>query len=127
MDLDKLRHSAAHILADAVKSLYPRAKPTIGPAIENGFYYDFYNLKIEENDLKNIEKKMQEIINKNLKFRQVKKTRKEAEKFFMDNKFKLEILKDIKGKQINFYQHGDFIDLCKGNHADRKSACRERV
>lgn len=117
MDLDKIRHSTSHVLADAIKSLYPKAKPTLGPAIEDGFYYDFYNLKIEEKDLKKIEKKMKEIIKNNSKFKQVKKTRKEAEKFYKENKFKREILKDIKGKNINFYQHGDFLDLCKGNHS----------
>src|SRR3989344_4837587 len=117
MDLDAIRHSAAHVLADAVKSFYPKAKPTIGPVIENGFYYDIYNLKLEEKDLPKIEKKMQEIINKNLKFQQVKLSRKQAEKFYKDNKFKREILKDIKGTTINFYKHGEFLDLCKGNHA----------
>ena len=105
MDLDAIRHSAAHVLADAVKSFYPKAKPTIGPVIENGFFYDFYNLKLEEKDLLKIEKKMQDIINKNLKFQQVKLSRKQAEKFYKDNKFKREILKDIKGTTINFYKH----------------------
>ncbi len=68
MDLEALRHSCAHVLASAIKEIYPKAKFAIGPSIEDGFYYDFDNLEINEEDLVKIEKKMKEIINKNLDF-----------------------------------------------------------
>ena len=68
MNLEALRHSTSHILASAIKELYPKAKPAIGPSIEDGFYYDFDNLDIEDKDLAKIEAKMQEIINKKLDF-----------------------------------------------------------
>ncbi|MBU1204055.1 MAG: threonine--tRNA ligase [Nanoarchaeota archaeon] len=114
VNLEVLRHSASHVLAIAVKNLYPDVKLGIGPAIEDGFYYDFDNLKISEGDLDKIEKKMKEIIKKNLKFERIEKTIAEAKKSLKDEPYKLDLLKELK-KPI-FYKTGDFIDLCSGPH-----------
>ena len=114
-DLEKLRHSTAHVLAQAIKKLHPKAKLGIGPPIEEGFYYDFGNLKINEQDFPKIEAEMSRIINADYKFKKIIKTRKEAEKILKDEPYKLELLKEIKDK-ITFYQDGDFIDLCAGPH-----------
>src|SRR3989338_1059284 len=113
--LEKIRHSASHILAAAVKKLYPKAQLGIGPAIEEGFYYDFDNLVITENDLKKIEIEMQSLICKNLKFTKKYHTREEAKKLIKNEKYKLDILKGLKEKP-SFYISGDFTDLCKGPH-----------
>ena len=119
MEIEKIRHSAAHILAASVKQLFPKVKLGMGPAIDDGFYYDFYIEKpFAEEDLKNIEEKMKEIIKKDYKFKKSRATRKEAEKILKDEPFKLEILKELKDDEITFYQDGDFIDLCKGPHVD---------
>ena len=119
MDLEKLRHSASHILASAVKELFPDAKLGIGPPIQDGFYYDF-DLKhvFTPEDLKKIEKKMQEIINKNLDFKKSKKTRAEAKKILKNEPYKLELLKDLPDNEITFYTNGDFTDLCIGPHIE---------
>ena len=115
-DLEKIRHSAAHVLAEAVLILYPKVKLGIGPAIEDGFYYDFDNLKITEEDLKKIEEKMSEIIKKNSKFEKSSKTKSEAKKLLSNQHYKLELLGDI--KEPTFYQSGNFIDLCAGPHVN---------
>ncbi len=110
-----LWHSSAHIMAAAVLRLYPHALLGIGPAIDDGFYYDFYNLKIGDNDLQNIEKEMKKIVDEDSKFVRKELSKREAEELFSKNKFKIEILKDVEGK-ITAYQTGDFLDLCKGPH-----------
>lgn len=115
-NIEMIRHSLSHVLAQAVKSLYPKIKFGIGPAIENGFYYDFDNLKITEEDLKKIEDKIREIIKRNIPIKKVLLTRKEAEKTLKGQKYKLELLKDLKDKKITFYEQDDFSDLCKGPH-----------
>ncbi|MEK6907046.1 MAG: threonine--tRNA ligase, partial [Nanoarchaeota archaeon] len=121
MELEALRHSCAHLLASAIKELYPDAKMAIGPAIEDGFYYDFDNINISEKDLPKIESKMQEIANKKLNFEKTLMTRKEAEKFLKDQQYKLELLKDIPGEKVQFYKHGNYYDLCKGGHLKNTS------
>jgi len=115
-NLETLRHSTSHILASAVLELFPGTKLGIGPAIEDGFYYDF-DLKhaLTQEDLEKIEKKMKEIINKNLRFEKKEITKKEAKKIFKDQPYKLELIKELKDK-ITIYKHGDFIDLCSGPH-----------
>ena len=115
MKIETVRHSLAHILAYAVQELYPTAKFGIGPAIENGFYYDFDKLKISDTDLSKIEKKMKKLIKENLKF--IKKTvsKKEAKKIFKNQPYKLKLIDENKGKII-IYETGEFIDLCKGPH-----------
>ncbi len=110
-----LKHSTSHLMASAVKELYPKAKLAIGPAIQDGFYYDFDNLEISDSDLKKIEKKMRQIAEKNLSFKKSETTSTEAKKILKDEPYKSELLKDLKGK-ITFYKHGDFTDMCEGPH-----------
>jgi threonyl-tRNA synthetase len=118
MQEEQMRHSLAHILALAVKQEYPEAKLGMGPAIENGFYYDFDNLKIEESDLKKIEKKMKHLIKQNIKFEKSEISRKEAEELFKDEPYKIEILKDIEDDTVSIYKSGDLTDLCSGPHIE---------
>ena len=113
--LEKIRHSASHILAAAVKKLYPKAQLGMGPATEDGFYYDFDNLNIKEEDFKKIEKEMEKLIDQNLKFSKKFVTKLQAKKLLKSEKYKLELLKDLKGK-ITFYNSEGFSDLCKGPH-----------
>ena len=119
--LDIIRHDTAHILAQVVKELYPKAHVTIGPTIENGFYYDFANTQpFNESDLAEIEKKMQEIINQNLAITRKVVTKKEAVDFFakQGEKYKVEIIEALpEGEDITIYTQGNFSDLCKGPHA----------
>jgi threonyl-tRNA synthetase len=119
MDLQILRHSLAHVLAYAVKEIYPKTKFGIGPSIEDGFYYDFeFQSPISEKDLKKIEEKMKEIIKRNLKFEKKQISFQEAEKLFKEQPYKLELLKELKDSEISIYQLGNFIDLCKGPHIE---------
>ena len=120
-NIETIRHSLAHVLAQAVKSLYPKVKFGIGPAIENGFYYDFDNLILEEKDLKRIEEKMRDIIKKNIPVKKILLEKKDAEKTLKGQKYKLELLKELKDKKITFYGQDDFIDLCKGPHVKNTS------
>jgi len=108
------RHSLAHILASAVKKLYPEAKFGIGPAVENGFYYDFGNLKISDNDLQKIESEMRKLASQNLPFERKEVSKEEAQNLFKDQPYKLELLKEL--NNISIYKSGDFIDLCAGPH-----------
>jgi threonyl-tRNA synthetase len=111
------RHSLAHVLAMAVLELYPEAKLGMGPAIEHGFYYDFdLSHKFSPADLPKIEKKMKEIIKKDISFQQKKVQKKEATSLFKNQPYKLEILQEIPEDEISLYQSGDFIDLCRGPH-----------
>ena len=116
VDIEILRHSAAHVLAMAVKELYPGAKLGIGPATEEGFYYDFDNLEIKEEELVQIEKKCIEIIRKNLKFEKSELDKKKAKEILKNEPYKLELLQDI--EKPSFYKTGDFIDLCSGPHVE---------
>tara|TARA_Y100000310_G_scaffold326415_1_gene391292 strand:- start:3655 stop:5355 length:1701 start_codon:yes stop_codon:yes gene_type:complete len=115
MKIDAIRHSLAHVLAMAVKQHHPNVKLGIGPAIDDGFYYDFDNLTIEEKELKRIEKTMRIIIGQALTFKKREVTRAEAKKLLQDEPYKLELLSELKGK-ITFYTSGDFEDLCAGPH-----------
>ena len=116
-----LRHDAAHVMAEAVKTLYPDVQVTIGPPIENGFYYDFSKkVPFTPEDLNKIEKKMLEIINKNESFEREVWDRKKAINYFKDQGeiYKTEIIKDIPNKdEISIYKQGKFLDLCKGPHS----------
>ena len=123
LKLEKMRHSASHVLAQAILKLYPDTKLGIGPAIENGFYYDFdFTEPIEEEDLKKIEKEMKRIIKQNLPFKQIMMSRKEAEEYLKktDQVYKLELLEELEGDKFSFYITGDndFADLCRGPHID---------
>ena len=113
------RHTAAHIMAEAVKNLYPEAKLAIGPAIENGFYYDFDCKPFSREDLDKIEAEMKKIIKKGEKIERFTMEREEAIKF-MEEKgeiYKVELIQDLpEDAEISFYRQGDFVDLCAGPH-----------
>ena len=119
--LHNLRHSLAHLMAAAVLELYPETKTTIGPVIEDGFYYDFeFSSPISDKDLPKIEKKMKEILKSWKEFSHEEKTEKEAKEFFQDNEYKIELINDISDKKekITFYTCGNFTDLCRGGHLE---------
>ena len=112
-------HTTSHIMAQAVKRLFPSAKLAIGPAIENGFYYDFDNLDIKQEDLEKIELEMKKIIKENLKIESFKLPRDEAIKL-MESKgeiYKVELINDFEdGEEISFFKQGEYVDLCVGPH-----------
>ncbi len=118
--VDVIRHSTAHLLAQAVKQLYPKAQVTIGPVIENGFYYDFaYEDGFNDDDLKKIEKKMEQLARQDVPVKRQVMARDEAVSFFknMGEAYKAEIIDSIPGNEdISLYGQGDFIDLCRGPH-----------
>ena len=118
-----LRHSASHLLAQAVMALYPDAKPTIGPAIDRGFYYDFAMEPIAESDLKPIQKKMQEIARKNFTVERVELSEEELQQHFVHNPYKLEIINDKieDGGGSTIYKQDDWYDLCLGPHVPNTS------
>ena len=126
MDIETIRHSLSHILAAAVLELYPDAKLGIGPAIENGFYYDFdLSKNLTPEDLPKIESKMKELIAKDIKFEKIEIDNNEAVKQFTDSGqiYKVELITDLgdEGKSISIYKSGDFTDLCKGPHVESTS------
>jgi threonyl-tRNA synthetase len=115
--LDTLNHSTSHVMAGALKKIYPDAKFAIGPSIKNGFYYDFeINKVISPEDLKIIEDEMKKIISSNQSYDRKEITKDEARKIFKDNPYKLELIGGISDECISIYQTGDFIDLCSGPH-----------
>ena len=131
--LENLRHSTSHVMADAVKKLYPGVKIAIGPAIEDGFYYDFdfssctgtsgeasQSNYITPEDLPKIEKEMAKIIKADEPFEREALTLKEAKEFFKkeEETYKLELLEDLEGEEVSIYRHGDFTDLCRGPHVE---------
>lgn len=116
-NIEKIRHSLSHIMASAITELYPKTKLGIGPAIENGFYYDFQLQKpLEEKDLSEIEKKMKELISQNLKFEKKNINKRVAKKLFAVQPYKLELIKELPGDTVSTYTTGEFVDLCKGPH-----------
>ncbi|MDX1607889.1 MAG: threonine--tRNA ligase [Candidatus Spechtbacterales bacterium] len=121
--LNNIRHSFAHVLAQAVLKFYPDAKLGIGPAIENGFYYDFGNVEISEKDLKKIQGEMKKIISRDLKFKKEEWSVDKAKKYFkeQDAKYKLDLIDELKkeenAKKVGIVHTGDkFTDLCRGGH-----------
>ena len=117
--LHVLRHSAAHLMAQAVKKLFPSAKVTIGPAIENGFYYDFdFERSFTPDDLKAIEEVMQKSVEADLPFERREMSKDQARKLFsMENEtYKLELLDDMEDDRVSIYTQGTFTDLCRGPH-----------
>ncbi|MBI1884126.1 MAG: threonine--tRNA ligase [Chlamydiae bacterium] len=120
-ELEKCRHSAAHIMAQAVKRLFPEAKITIGPAIETGFYYDFdLNKPFSPEDLTRIEDEMRKIVKENYPFLREELSRGDATLLFekMKEPFKVEILNEIKEDRVSTYRQGEFLDLCRGPHLE---------
>src|SRR3989339_1175126 len=114
--METIRHSLSHILASAVKELYPGAKFGIGPAIENGFYYDVAAEALAEADLPKIEAKMRELIKQNLAFAKKSVSKIMAKKLFKGQSYKLELIKELPGKTATTYTTGEFLDLCAGPH-----------
>jgi len=117
--LDVLRHSSAHLLAEAVKKLYPHAKFGVGPVIEEGFYYDIDlgDDVLTENDLKTIEKEMKKIASQNSKIEREVLSYDQALELFKDDPYKVELIKDLpKDEEINIYKQSHFTDLCRGPH-----------
>ena len=118
--LDILRHTAAHVLAHAVKNLYPQAQVTIGPAVENGFYYDFFGIVLKEDDLPKIEAEMAKIIAADYPIIRSEMPRKEAVAFFADRgeNYKVELINDLPDDvtTVSLYTQGDYVELCRGPH-----------
>ncbi|POF63671.1 threonine--tRNA ligase [Novacetimonas maltaceti] len=118
--LEMIRHDAAHVLAEAVQSLWPGTQVTIGPSIENGFYYDFYrNEPFTPEDFPRIEARMREIIDANTPFTRETWPREEAIRFFEDRgeRFKAELIRDLPAdEEISIYRQGEWLDLCRGPH-----------
>ena len=117
--LEILRHSTSHLMAQAVKRLYPNVQVTIGPAIKDGFYYDFDTDKpFTDEDLPKIEAEMKKIIKENIPVVRKIMTKKDAIEYFKKNNepYKVEIIEDIDADTVSFYEQGDFIDLCRGPH-----------
>lgn len=116
------RHTSAHVMAQAIKEIWPEAKLAIGPAIDDGFYYDVdLEHKIDENDLKTIEKVMKKIVKQNLPLVYHERTREEAVKWAKENDedYKVELIQDLpEGEVISFYRQGDYEDLCAGPHVE---------
>jgi len=117
--VDILRHSTSHVMAMAVKELFPGVKVTIGPSIENGFYYDFdYERPFKEDDLPVIEEKMNEIIKQDLPFTREELSSKEAIELFKNQgeNYKVELIEDLGSENVSLYTQGSFSDLCRGPH-----------
>ena len=120
-ELEKSRHSLAHVLAKAIVELYPQTKLTIGPAIKDGFYYDIdLDYALTPDDFKAIEKKMQEIVNKGEEFKREVVSKEKALELFKNNEYKTEIINELpNGEEVSIYYTGDnFLDLCRGPHVD---------
>jgi threonyl-tRNA synthetase len=117
--LETMRHSASHVMAEAVLSIFPEAKFGIGPAIENGFYYDFdLPRSLTAEDLPIIEKKMSEIVASDLPFIRDEMTKAEARRIFVNQPYKLELLEEIPEEKVSVYRQGSFVDLCRGPHIE---------
>src|SRR5690606_24560316 len=119
-ELARMRHSAAHLMAEAVQEMFPDAKFGIGPAIENGFYYDFdLPRALTPDDLSEIEQRMRTHRNKKEVFERKEISREEALRIFGDNPYKIELIEGFpEGETISTYQQGDFLDLCRGPHVE---------
>ncbi|MCA9400109.1 MAG: threonine--tRNA ligase [Candidatus Omnitrophica bacterium] len=127
-DIDKLRHSCSHVMAQAVQELWPETKVTIGPAIEDGFYYDFDRAEpFTEEDLTKIEKRMRQIIEKKPVFSSYSMPKQEALDFFRSKgeQYKVELIENIEDETVSIYKTGDdWQDLCKGPHVDNAGAIK---
>ena len=125
--LDIIRHSTSHLMAQAVKSLFPEAKVTIGPSIENGFYYDFdVESPFSPDDLERIEAKMRELAKAGLPVSREVLTKEEAIQLFKDQgeEYKVELIEDLDAETVSLYRQGDFVDLCRGPHLPSTSFCK---
>ncbi|MBJ6724071.1 threonine--tRNA ligase [Geomesophilobacter sediminis] len=125
--LEIIRHSTSHLMAQAVKQLFPKAKVTIGPAIETGFYYDFDNENpFTPEDLEKIEAKMHDLAKANLKIERKELSSAEAIELFkgMGEDYKVELITDLGAETVSLYSQGDFVDLCRGPHLPSTSWCK---
>jgi threonyl-tRNA synthetase len=114
-NLEAMRHSAAHIMAEAVQSLFPVVKFGIGPAIEDGFYYDFdLPRPLSPDDLTTIEAKMREIVAQDLPFLRQEVDKETARRVFSSQPYKLELIDELPDKEVTIYRQGTFSDLCRG-------------
>ncbi len=115
--LEIIRHSAAHLMAQAIKELYPNTQFFVGPVVDEGFYYDFRtDTKISEADLKKIEKKMKELAKKKFEIEKETLSKQEAKKKFKNDDLKQYLIEKIPGDEVSIYKQGDFEDLCRGPH-----------
>ncbi len=114
--LEILRHTAAHVMAQAILRIYPDAKLTIGPAVEDGFYYDIDMAPVSKDDFPKIEAEMKKIIKEKLPVRRREVTKAEALEFYKGESYKLEMISDLDDGTISFYGQGEFTDLCRGPH-----------
>ena len=123
-ELAPMRHTLSHLMAAAVLEIYPDAKPTLGPAIDNGFYYDFdFPTPIVDTDLKEIQKRMKKMLSKWKEFTHEEVSKEEALKQFAGNEYKQELINEIveRGEKITLYTCGGFTDLCRGGHVEHPS------
>ena len=121
--LEVLRHSTAHAMAQAILELYPGSKLTLGPPIEDGFFYDIEVAgRITDEDLPRIEERMREIVERDLPIEREEVSKKEAERLYEDNPYKLEIIRDLEDGDISVYRQGEFFDLCLGPHVQSTGA-----
>jgi threonyl-tRNA synthetase len=114
--LSILRHSAAHVMAQAILHVYKGAKLTIGPVVEDGFYYDIDMEPVSEDDFPRIEAEIQRIIQARIPFRRREVSKAEALVVYRDEPYKLEMIRDLQDGTISLYEQGDFTDLCRGPH-----------
>jgi threonyl-tRNA synthetase len=114
--LEILRHSAAHVMAQAILRVYPDAKLTIGPAVEDGFYYDIDMAPVSEDDFAKIEAEIKKIIKEKLPIRRREVSKAEALEFYRDEPYKIEMISDLEEGTISLYEQGEFTDLCRGPH-----------
>ena len=120
--LQTIRHSCAHVMAEAILNLYPGTKIAIGPAIDNGFYYDFdfpKDVKFSETDFTTVEKEMRKILSGNHEFIRKEISKQDALELFKDQPYKIELINDLpEGETITTYQQDSYIDLCRGPHVE---------
>ena len=119
LELEHLRHSTAHLLAAAVVELHPDAQLTIGPATDEGFYYDIAFVEpFSESELEAVEVKMHELVKSWKGFEKIEISVEEAKQKFAGNEYKLELIEEIagRGEQVTLYKSGEFVDLCRGGH-----------
>ena len=114
--LEIMRHSAAHVMAQAVLRVYKDAKLTIGPVIEDGFYYDIDMEPVSEDDFPKIEAEIKKLVKEKIPIQRSEVSKAEALAFYKDEPYKLEMISDLEDGRISFYQQGDFTDLCRGPH-----------
>ena len=116
-NIEIARHTASHVLAQAVKKVYPNVKLAIGPSVENGFYYDFDNIEITEKDLKKLENIMKNIISEGQIMSTFELSREDALAKMKEEPYKIELINDLPlGSRITFFENGPFVDMCRGPH-----------